>query len=419
MPRGMEIKRISLVVRSEYSSSDKLIPLEGQRGIAAIIVAVHHFILAFHPSISGIIADKRDDGSLVGSPFFFFINGNGAVFFFFTLSGFVLSWGYFKNPDPYRSLWSGLKRWPRLAGPVVIACLFSALLFQTDLYFYKDAGIKSGSYWMQTFGHSSFNENYPSFIAAIWQGLTTFFSGRSGINPSLWTMVYEYYGSLVVFAAVPILSTLNGKRAIALICVVCLGAVFGISENGLPALAGMAFMLPFIVGMGVSFAISRWEVPRVNFYLSASVLGFGIYLLGYFEPSHAYAWSSPFAAASPQIAWSIIYSAGSACVIFATMTNGKIYGVMNNRLMFVLGRLSFSLYLVHLLILGSVSSWLFLHVFTSGGVPLFATTALLCVSLAWPLCYFDEWWVRWVNAKVHRLRRWVSGVTVKPISRVP
>ena len=69
----------------------KIIPLEGLRGIASIIVVFDHFILAFLPQRHGYLDETYTDITLVGSPVFVIINGTAAVTIFFALSGYVLA----------------------------------------------------------------------------------------------------------------------------------------------------------------------------------------------------------------------------------------------------------------------------------------------------------------------------------------
>ena len=51
----------------------KVIPLEACRGFAALIVLVHHFFLGFAPSVTGLLVETRNDLSLIGRWYFFFV----------------------------------------------------------------------------------------------------------------------------------------------------------------------------------------------------------------------------------------------------------------------------------------------------------------------------------------------------------
>jgi peptidoglycan/LPS O-acetylase OafA/YrhL len=59
--------------------------------------------------------------------------------------------------------------------------------------------------------------------------------------------------------------------------------------------------------------------------------------------------------------------------------------------------MSFAFYLVHLLILCSLSSWLYIMIVPAGpgvaaGVALFVVSMIAALGLAAPLMLFDRWW---------------------------
>ena len=96
--------------------------LEALRGFAAIVVVFWHSMLAFYPAASGVF-DFPLDQSLAGQPWFGLLNGRAAVGFFFVLSGFVLTRGYFQTNNDIAIARGAVKRWPRLAVPVLAAVL--------------------------------------------------------------------------------------------------------------------------------------------------------------------------------------------------------------------------------------------------------------------------------------------------------
>jgi peptidoglycan/LPS O-acetylase OafA/YrhL len=87
-----------------------LVELEALRGLAAIVVLIHHFMLGFTPRFHGYLYPDQPF-SLMGTPAFALINGSGAVAIFFVLSGFVLSGGLFKSRSLRGALISAVKRW--------------------------------------------------------------------------------------------------------------------------------------------------------------------------------------------------------------------------------------------------------------------------------------------------------------------
>jgi peptidoglycan/LPS O-acetylase OafA/YrhL len=111
----------------------KLVELEALRGIAAMIVFFHHFLLLIAPRLHG--RNFPDDPiALVRTPLFALVNGSAAVAVFFVLSGFVLTVGAMEDRDWRQFLIGVLKRWPRLALLVVVVNIASAIFFMLGLY---------------------------------------------------------------------------------------------------------------------------------------------------------------------------------------------------------------------------------------------------------------------------------------------
>jgi peptidoglycan/LPS O-acetylase OafA/YrhL len=156
----------------------RIIRLEAGRGIAALIVVFSHLLKTFAPQ-----AIEAVDGSVL----FAFINGTGAVMFFFVLSGFVLTVRFFDNPSAGAMAAAAIKRLPRLAFLTTIVTLSSALLWKLGLY-------RLGSPWQL------WPDFQPSFFAALQEGAwRTFMAGNAFYDRPLWTMVFEFRGSLLVF----------------------------------------------------------------------------------------------------------------------------------------------------------------------------------------------------------------------------
>src|SRR5690606_12773670 len=75
---------------SDNNNVNKLGELEALRGIASVIVLVHHALLGFAPGLHGLLQPDSPH-ALFGTPAFSLINGGAAVVLFFVLSGFVLT----------------------------------------------------------------------------------------------------------------------------------------------------------------------------------------------------------------------------------------------------------------------------------------------------------------------------------------
>jgi peptidoglycan/LPS O-acetylase OafA/YrhL len=380
------------------SGSNRLFPLEAYRGIAAFIVLIHHFFLAFSPYTTGLSEQTRDKDSLIGQPYFALLNGTAAVGFFFTLSGFVLCWSYFNHENPQKLLLAFLKRFPRLAAIVTITTVASFCLFKLDFYYFHDASQLSLSPWLATFAHGWTPGFEPSFWEALTQGMTTFFTGEAYYNTNLWTMKAEFFGSMIVFMLACFISVILGYRYL----------IYAFIIISISALFYNDFIFPFVAGTFLSayLAKNKKEIP---FHVSIALIIFGLYMLGYIIPEKSYAWASAIPVIMKVHTQSLLHTLGSACIIFATMTNQKVFKNLNGKLLRGIGKISFPLYLVHTLVICSISSYVYLNLAnhgvsnTSSLIIVFIVTATISTAFAIPLSSLDDWWVKQVNSISRKL----------------
>ncbi len=190
---------VDLVVSWEAGARGKLIELEALRGVAALIVLVHHTLLAFFPRVHGLL-DPDSTIALFGTPFFLFINGSASVILFFVLSGFVLTLRAFESGSVVPLVTGALKRWPRLLVPVLAVNLASGLLAGFGLYGNVRVAPLVGSSWLSWFFVAPPPEFHSAVAAAREGAVGTFLFGSAYYNSNLWTMTYEFYGSFICFA---------------------------------------------------------------------------------------------------------------------------------------------------------------------------------------------------------------------------
>ncbi|MBU3623775.1 acyltransferase [Polynucleobacter sp. AP-Latsch-80-C2] len=372
------------------TSSNRLIPLEASRGIAASIVIAHHFFLGFVPSY---------EPRIIGRWYYVFVNGTGAVHFFFVLSGFVLCWAYFNTADLNRLKEGFFKRLPRLAAPVLVTTIASFCLFYFGLYYFESASKISESTWLASFGGAIRPGFEPSLYEAIRQGLTTFVTGDANYNINLWTMKPEFIGSMVVFMAAAFISIVLSFKY--------LGISFLLLS--LWALGAYADVFPFVAGIFLSAAVVSSR-PNVRLPIALVAVLLGIYLLGYAIPDKHYSWAKYLAyldirAGNIEI---ILHSIGACLIIFSIIGNSKIYKSLNGKFCNYLGVFSFPLYLVHTLVICSFSSLMYLLLNQEGYSNNLALSALLILTFAAsvlasiPLVAFDNFWLKLVNRMVKK-----------------
>lgn len=373
---------------------NRLIPLEAYRGIAAFIVLVHHFFLGFSPATTGRLPQIRNTDSLIGQPYFVFFNGTGAVGFFFTLSGFVLCWSYFNREDQGKLLMAFLKRLPRLAGIVTLTTLLSYALFKLGLYYFHDAAKVSASPWLAAFAYAGWTPEFqPSLVKACAQSILTFFRGDSQYNANLWTMKPEFFGSMIVYMLAPFIAMVLGYRY----------RVYAVVILSLSALYYSEYIFPFVAGAFLSSYLAKKRVA-ISTPSSLLMICVGLYLLGYLIPEKSYSWVSVVPAISGRTLEVSMHTLGALAIIFATMANRNVFDRLSGGFFRFLGQISFPLYLVHTLVICSLSSWVYLQM-TVGGfdatitlLVVFAVTAAGSIVASLPLSRFDDWWVGRVNS---------------------
>lgn len=265
----------------------------------------------------------------------FFMDGLLAVYIFFVLSGYVLSVGYFEKNDPGVLVALATRRYPRLTLPILASCTIAFAMVQAGLVFNIPAGSLAKSPWLESF------YAFPaSLISLLKFSLVDVYidSKAPSYNAVLWTMQYEFWGSLILLAA---LWCLRSKP-------------LRIAGYAIATAACCYFASPlfaFVLGVGLAEATPRIRAamiscPRRVAIASWTLLAAGL-LTGMFRAG---------------ILWSpISMSLIAAAILAAILMSAPMQRFLANRTSLFLGHVSFPLYLTHLLVICSWSSWLYLQ----------------------------------------------------------
>lgn len=315
---------------------------DGLRGIAAMCVVIAHFFDAFLPALQ----HKNFPQMFFENPnpsvlfkifqlpiFSVFYNGHFAVLVFFVLSGYVLSMPYFrKNHDVIKNrIWG---RYIRLNIPIVVALIIAYLVFRFNGYFNIQASILSGSVsWLRQLIPASLSAHEFLKIALY----KSILFGDHTLDTTLWTLKIEFIGSLYLllfylccgervkistFFAIFLLFLFYQQDSIYYIAIF-LGALINIIKvkNKL-----------FIFLLGMYFGAFQYENPIFNFLPTP----------GIFDVKTFY------------------NTLGAFCVVLAV---GYDFGrqFFELRAIQFLGRISFSSYLLHPIILTSLACYLYIH----------------------------------------------------------
>jgi peptidoglycan/LPS O-acetylase OafA/YrhL len=210
----------------------RLTELDGIRGWAALGVVCYHVFwetLFFRaPEMRNIVTGALFDGGL-------------AVSIFFVLSGEALSAPFFQGKGDAAIRALAIKRYTRLAIPVLGACaLVWALAASGQMYFDKAAAFAGREHWLQGW------LDFPITLAGLikYSLLEVFYLDRPAHewNPFLWTMGVELDGSILVFAILLFARDLKGvKPAMLLLAIILACAPCRATQNVSCFLVGVLF----------------------------------------------------------------------------------------------------------------------------------------------------------------------------------
>lgn len=342
--------------------------LDGLRGTAAMMVLLHHFSLAFY-----ISHYNREPATLHtnGIEIWYYkniisvlTNGNFAVCIFFVLSGLVLSRKYFET-NKYEVLVSAAsRRFLRLYIPVAFSLIIAYIVLQAGLMYNRaTAEITLSRYWLNSLWDIS------DINAAFTKSLlySVMFQGDAACNTAVWTMQIEFFGSLMVYALLALThQTKNKTIPILALC------IFLISINAF-------YQFAFIVGICFNYLEQRKRnIPQPLKAILVAVL-FALGLLFGSYPTHDNIQGMifekfPFV----MLLYRYWFHTAGACMLVASIVmSERLQSFFSLRMFRFLGNISFSLYLLHPIILVSAGCFTFLKIYPLAGYNTAALIALI------------------------------------------
>lgn len=327
--------------------------LDGLRGLAALSVFFSHFIGVF-PFTS--MAFKK----ISYSPIHLLWNGEGAVFLFFLLSGFVLTLPYVKQKNKLRLFDFYVKRVFRIYPAFLSAIVFSIMI---KSFFFQAEGMKSFSNWINEFWKWNFND----------------------------LVLSDYFNTLVLIGKEfdvklfnPVIGTLRTEMIISFF---------------LPFMIFIAFRLKFMLNLIVMIILFTLDKDIWGVFYLGIIIAFYKDTIFY----HLFKLNSKMILLLLVIA-SILYTSRFSlmggiggyskisflltvigCLLFllVAIKPGKLNNLLNTKVVQFLGRISYSLYLVHfpiLLFISSIVSNRFILLFSFPIILLFSLSTTLIVS---------------------------------------
>jgi peptidoglycan/LPS O-acetylase OafA/YrhL len=378
----------------------RFMELEGLRVIAAAIVVLYHAALIFYPAFYyGVghalapVQNMRFEDNLYQNPISALLSGTLAVGIFFVLSGFVLSVGFFKKEDPASIKRLAAKRYPRLMLPALASILIVCfILLVGGRYFIAHTYSITHSNWLGSLWLVP-----PDLFAALNQGIAAVFTvGEVYYNPVLWTIHHEFIGSFVVFGCVLLFASSRYRWLIYVALLYVLSATW---------------LLGFITGMILAdiYVHRREWLSRLNNKYGYALLVLGIFLGGYPAgkvTSVIYkSIQMPTFNGIEQLSFFI--SVGATLIVIAILSLSQLTNWLAHPRISGLGKYTYSLYLIHMPVLLTVCTSVFLLVFPIGFHKASVVAAIVGIAAVIPVTY---WFERYIDAPSVRFSSYCADV---------
>jgi peptidoglycan/LPS O-acetylase OafA/YrhL len=371
--------------------SNRFRSLDGLRGVAALIVVVYHVMLT-GPAIANAYLHPGDATFTPVSYAFFWTPlhvlwaGREAVIVFFVLSGFVLA-----LPAASGRPMHWLSYYPRRIVRLYLPSIASLLLaFVTTVVVVRHT-VPGGSEWLNQ------HVTLPHGLREIALGATLLIDGSGGLNTPLWSLKWEVLFSLLLPAY--LLAARYGARHWAAIGAAILAAQF---IGTLTGLDGFTYLAEFAAGVLLAFnrealaaaagGLTRgaWGGLTAAAVLLLTAHWAGSQLLD--DPDAFYPVSIP------------LTTVGAALIVFVVAWCPTGRKMFEHPTIAWLGRVSFSLYLVHEPIVVATS-------FVVG--PDFSPWLVMAFAVPMSLVIAEVFY-RLVEAPSHRLSQRI-GKALRPV----
>lgn len=231
--------------------------------------------------------------------------------------------------------------------PAVCSCLLACASF--SLFDFSSPDL---SQWIRDIG----NFDYNLFGAFVSGSFNAFVYGQSAYNTVLWTMKIELLGSMLIYA----LCRNIDEPKIPISSVVTLLLVISLSWTKLISLSTCIGILCFLGG----YYFYRLGI-KISTHLATILLVLGLYLAGAHNTSASYKFINQILGA---YSYSLCNFLSSFFIVYAILFNEKFSDFFSHKAFIFLGKVSFSVYLIHITMISTL------------GVALFRTSSTLGFS---------------------------------------
>lgn len=334
--------------------------IDGLRGYACLAIVIHHFLVAFLPSAYSLnnvpsICNGWDT-KFAGSVLNVFVNGNFFVCVFCAVSAFVLFRAVYSQEEARGIGKIFLKRYPRLAFPMVALCLIVWILRKLNLFFMTGINQITGVDFVEGSYQAplSIRNVISSSLYAIW------FAGDTRFSTAFWMLGILFKGSfLAMILAVMVKGVKKRAGYVILLFVLLL-----FSRN-------LSYETNFVAGAFLAYAYSDLEKFAAKKY--AKVLGMlsilaGLFLGGYpsdgIRPNYYLRLAIEIQKHTMKTSL-FCHVWGAVFLLCGIILFSPIQRVLMSKALQFLGKISYSVYLVHIPILYSLGAFLIRRIASS------------------------------------------------------
>jgi len=374
----------------------RLLYLDGLRGIAVVIVYLNHFAAAFFPAIifgQKVLLHASWEKAFYNTPLGIITDGNYAVYLFIAISVFVMLRKTYGVKLKLRIM-PLVGRYLRLMLPILASTLLAYILLRISSGEFLTAAGLSHSSWLAVQWPLM-----PSIWKALQQGLFgSIWIGAKTYNSNLWMFEYIWYGSLVAFGIGPLLRWPKIRVVFYIAGLILtftnLFSAFFVGAllcHFQEQLRSISKKLPGIKGLALIFLIIGIALGSVP-----SIIGD---MPGYYGSLLKAITVFPFFI-------NISHFVAASLTLLAIFMSPQIQNLLSRRLLVSMGRMGFSIYLLHVLLITSLASWLLVHM-TS--LPYLSAICWVFIITSFAVGVVSILFYLMIERPTERFSRWVAS----------
>jgi len=314
--------------------------LDALRGVAALTVVANHMLIMSARGDNlwwhGSKPDNLVEAAFLRTPLIVLFQGVNAVFLFFVLSGFVLSLPWVRGRSQSYSIFV-TRRFFRIYPPYLAAIALSFLL----LNLVGHSAVYGASAWYNSIWSGPFD------ASQLWS-MALMDTRNPFMDYPVWTVSWEL-GIGFIFPILMLPFTRLGPKGLTLSVLAVFVTTIAIRVFGASyaqfGRSACAYILLFLTGAGMAVWVDRLQF-QAKMHRTIGIASFviGILILSKTFPDR------------PLVSF-VPLGVGSSLLIFSALADGPFKNFLMLPFTQWLGKISFSLYLIHVPVITAVVAW--------------------------------------------------------------